>query len=143
MLTTNMVSIVRSPICRIIGMGSFGHQSLPPTNLGRVDEEMVSPGRGLLQDLQFTCEAEDRFQDSEYFQLVPFHAGINGNKKADVLATTAAEVNSRRLIQDYDQEISDCLLTSHSSSRSEDIPGLPLVLARAGLLCPHFRLFGF
>ncbi|GFU60009.1 uncharacterized protein TNCV_3237911 [Trichonephila clavipes] len=30
-------------------MASLGHQSLPPTNLGRVDEEMASPGGRPLQ----------------------------------------------------------------------------------------------
>ncbi|GFU45586.1 uncharacterized protein TNCV_4494451 [Trichonephila clavipes] len=30
-------------------MASLGHQSLPPTNLGRVDEEMTSPGGRPLQ----------------------------------------------------------------------------------------------
>ncbi|GFS84549.1 hypothetical protein TNCV_4607091 [Trichonephila clavipes] len=30
-------------------MASLGHQSLPPTNIGRVDEEMASPGERLSQ----------------------------------------------------------------------------------------------
>ncbi|GFT82780.1 uncharacterized protein TNCV_4433691 [Trichonephila clavipes] len=29
-------------------MASLGHQSLPPTNLGYLDEEMVSPTRGVI-----------------------------------------------------------------------------------------------
>ncbi|GFX23003.1 hypothetical protein TNCV_2087111 [Trichonephila clavipes] len=36
--------LVKIPIFKI---ASLGHQSLPPTNLGRVDEEMASSGRVL------------------------------------------------------------------------------------------------
>ncbi|GFU43730.1 hypothetical protein TNCV_651481 [Trichonephila clavipes] len=33
-------------------MASLGHQSLPPTNLGRVDEEMVPPVGGGIDSMK-------------------------------------------------------------------------------------------
>ncbi|GFV55231.1 hypothetical protein TNCV_2464061 [Trichonephila clavipes] len=32
-------------------MATLGHQSLPPTNMGRVDEKITSSGKGLSQHL--------------------------------------------------------------------------------------------
>ncbi|GFT67340.1 hypothetical protein TNCV_2359981 [Trichonephila clavipes] len=38
-------------------MASLGHQSLPPINLGRVDEDMVSPGDYFEPNPEFTTVA--------------------------------------------------------------------------------------
>ncbi|GFX68579.1 uncharacterized protein TNCV_1799921 [Trichonephila clavipes] len=87
-------------------MASLDHQSIPPTNLGRVDEEMVSPDILILSDSRsFTQHLSEwqRYGDRKttgivhhlnclsanvkiFFQWVPSHVNVCEKDIADDLA---------------------------------------------------------